>query len=183
MELSDISGKSLSLLPGELVSSDNIWIKKGKEILDATWETWNNLTDQNYIKVRADSMIQNIHLIDGKEKANNILDRFTRWILSWFPSFDALNITQQIQANNIHSLLKSDTKTLIEYYQKYQGSGFLEERDTLRNTIIEKIAATKDTSSLLASLKNGAIWDMVENVNITLPGAEKVIGNGLDQIG
>ncbi len=182
MELSDISGKSLSLLPGELVSSDNIWIKKGKEILDATWETWNNLTDQTYLKTRTDVLIKNMNLVDGTEKANNIFDQFTRWILSWFPSFDALNITKQIQANNINWLIGSNLSTLVEYYQKYQGSGFLEERDTVRNSIMQKISETKDSTSLLLSLKNSAVWDMVENTNIALPWAEKVIGNWLDQI-
>lgn len=120
MQLSDISGKSLSLLPGELVSSENIWIKKGKELLDTTWQTINTGIDTLYIESRSQILINQKKLLSGKENSQNIWDQFVRKILSYFPSFDALHISKIIETRNMDELLKSNTETLIMYYQKYQ---------------------------------------------------------------
>ena len=116
MQLSDISGKSLSLLPGELVSSENIWIKKGKEFIDTTWESINTGFDTLYIESRNQILISQKKFLSGKENSENLWDQFIRKILSFFPSFDALHINQVIESGNIKELLNTNTDTLIMYY-------------------------------------------------------------------
>ena len=183
MQLSDISGKSLSLLPWELVSSENIWIKKGKELLDTTWQTINTGIDTLYIESRSQILINQKKLLSGKENSQNIWDQFVRKILSYFPSFDALHISKIIETRNMDELLKSNTETLIMYYQKYQWINFTKERDSLRDALSQKIANWNNQQKIINSLKNSALWDMVENQNISLPGAEKILQDQVHQVG
>ena len=51
--LTDRSGRSLDLLPGELVSSDDILLRRGREWLDSAWQEWNTLSDATYRSLRA----------------------------------------------------------------------------------------------------------------------------------
>ncbi len=183
MRLSDISGKSLSLLPWELVSSENIWIRKGKELLDTTWERINTRIDTLYLESRSQLITKQKNLLSGKENSQNIWDQFVRKILSLFPSFDALNISHLIETGNINELLKSNTETLVTYYQKYQWIDFAKERDHIRDALSQKIANWTDQQKVISSLKNSAFWDMMENKNISLPGAEKILKDQINQAG
>lgn len=183
MQLSDISGKSLSLLPGELVSSENIWIKKGKELLDTTWWNINTGIDSLYMESRTILLTKQKELLSGKGHTNNLWDQFVRKILSFFPNFEALNISQLIEIGDMKALVGTNVDTLIAYYQSYQWMSFAKERDSIREALSQKIANGTSSPQILNSLKNSAIWDLVENANISLPGAEQILKNQIHEVG
>jgi hypothetical protein len=43
----------VNLLPGELVSSENIFISLGRGVLDTAWNEWNTLSDKTYENIRS----------------------------------------------------------------------------------------------------------------------------------
>lgn len=182
MQLSDISGKKLSLLPGELVSSENIWVQKGKEILDTAWANWNTAIDTTYLEERSKQLKADFLLLSGEKNIGNLWDRFVRTVLSWFPDFSAIGSSQMLLQGDVTDLLKNSESSLIALYQKYQGTGFAEARDTIRETLMQKFAHGSPSLPLLESLKNGAIWDMIENNGVQLPGAKKLLDKSIQDV-
>lgn len=59
-------------------------------------------------------------LLSGKGHTNNLWDQFVRKILSFFPNFEALNISQLIEIGDMKALVGTNVDTLIAYYQSYQ---------------------------------------------------------------
>ena len=60
---------------------------------------------------------------------------------------------------------------------------FVAERDSLRDALSQKIANSKNQQKIINSLKNSAFWDVVENQNISLPGAEKILKDHIQEVG
>ena len=121
MHLSDSSGRSLILFPGESVESENIWIKKGKEWLDATWTAYNTIADSTYQKARLEEVRKRIDTLSGKIETYNPLDTFTRWFLSFFANFRIINISTWFEAGNLEQLRSAGQSTLLSYYTSLGG--------------------------------------------------------------
>lgn len=103
VNLRDQSGKSILALPGELIDSDNIWIRRGREFLDTSWETFNSLSDTQLLLDRA----QTVDL--ALSKNTNILmqkyDQLIRWVLSFFDTFEVLTLQDLIALGDEQSLM------------------------------------------------------------------------------
>lgn len=123
-------------------------------------------------------MKANLSHISGSD-ASGIWDRFVRYILGWFPDFSSLKISESLHSGDLTGLVSTQTDVLMSYYQKYQGLDFSTERDRIRSVIMEKIGTEKASAPLLNSLKNSAIWDMVENPESALPGAQKLLDDNV----
>jgi hypothetical protein len=61
--LIDSSSRSINLLPGELVSSENILISLGRGILDSAWNEWNTLSDKSYEQIRSLELKKRIEIL------------------------------------------------------------------------------------------------------------------------
>lgn len=101
MRLTDVSGKILTLLPGETVDSENIWVKKGREILDTAWSAYNTLLDTDYQKIRLESVRNRINTLAGKASTWNPLDSMTRWFLSHFAKFRDIKISSLLTSGTL----------------------------------------------------------------------------------
>jgi FecR protein len=104
MRLTDISGKALTLLPGELVSSEDIWIARGREILDTAWATWNQVSDERYRSVHIARVKARIDTLAWEIGSYNPLDGFTRWILSHFAKFRIMSVSSLLDATDLSSI-------------------------------------------------------------------------------
>jgi hypothetical protein len=55
----------VNLLPGELVSSENILISLGRGLLDTAWNEWNTLSDKTYEGIRTLELKKRIDTLSG----------------------------------------------------------------------------------------------------------------------
>ncbi len=180
--LSDNSGKNLALLPWEMVSSENIWIHRGREWLDTTWASWNTNADIFYQKSRTLLMEKSISLLSGKWKEGNYWDRFVRWILSFFQGFQEIKISKMLSLGNIESLKNNSETTLIKYYQKLQSTDLIEMRDRVRWFLVEQSWTSPNKKTLMNSLKHGALWDSLDFPTETLTASKKALWNTFESI-
>jgi len=72
------------------VDSENIWIKRGKEIIDTTWENLNKIKDTTYIEERIQSI--SISIDNNANILSKSYDALVRWILSHFDGFEMLTL-------------------------------------------------------------------------------------------
>lgn len=154
---------------------------KGKEILDRVWAQANNLYDAQYIQERTTSLQLSI-----SDNANFLIkkyDQVVRWILEHFRAFEALQVSDLIEKSNVTELAKYPQEILTTYYQRIQGMGTPEARDSLRNALYEKsLQAGSGMENILTTLRVGAIWESLDTGKI-LPGAEKIFDAGNMQVG
>ena len=170
--LSDTSWKSLDLFPGELVSSENIWVRKGREWIDTTWNDWNTLSDATYEQIRALSIKTRINTLWQQSNSYLSLGGLTEKILSYFPGFESIAITRYLESGNTGSLQNLSESVLIEYYQKMSGVTSSEYRDILRTTLIQNIRDTDASKRLKNLLERASVWESIDTGKI-LPWAEK----------
>lgn len=105
-------------MPGEVVDSENIWITRGKEILDNAWAQANTLYDATYIQERVTSL--KLSLSDNANILVKKYDQLVRWILEHFRAFQALSVSELLNANNVTELAKYPQEILTTYYQRIQ---------------------------------------------------------------
>ena len=110
--LTNALGKFVTLLPGESVMANDI-LKKINTGLDNAWISLNKTKDTTYITLRNIQLHTTYSILVGKSSIVNIWDRFVRWILSWFSAF-------------------RDIDTIMKWYQTFQSTDFVQERDTFR---------------------------------------------------
>lgn len=164
--LSDTSGKSVDLFPGDLVSSENIWIRKGREWIDMTWNDWNTVSDKTYEQIRALSIDTRLDILREKSHSYLSLGGLTEKILSYFPGFESITITQYLESGNTGSLRSFSEVVLLEYYQKTAGIRSPEYRDILRTTMIEKIKDTDTSKKLKNLLERASVWESIDTGNM-----------------
>ncbi len=172
--LTDRSGKSLDLFPWELVSSENIWLRKGREWVDTTWNDWNTLSDKTYEQIRSIRIEKYLDALREKTHSYFSLGELTKKILSYFPGFESIRITEYLGSGNTGSLAKVSEKTLLEYYQKISGIASPEYRDIIRTTIISNINESSTSKELKNLLEQSSLWESIDAGNI-LPWAEKFL--------
>ncbi len=180
--LSDNSWKNLALLPWEVVSSENIWVKRGKEWLDTTWASWNTLWDTFYKRSRDILLTQNISLLSGKWNEGNYWDRFVRWILSFFASFQEIELSKMLSIGNIEFLKNNSETVLIKYYQNLQSTNLTDLRDKVRGFLIDQSWTNSSPKNLKNSLRHSAIWDSIDFPTETFSASEKALGNTFESI-
>lgn len=172
--LRDDSGKSLFVVPGKLVDSENIWIQRGMEFLDSAWSDFNTISDTDFLVSRAKAV--NLAL----DKNTNFLirkyDACIRWILSHFDAFEMLTIGNLIDRGDMKSIILYSSGSLWSYYQRIISLGEPDTLDTLRSSLLEKsIQNGSGMGDLLDTLRIWALWDTLDTGKI-LPWAEKLLG-------
>ncbi len=173
-QLSDNSGKSIELFPGELVDSENIWIQKGREFIDTTWNGWNTLSDAAYEELRAINVKAHLDIFREKTHAYLSLDRLTEKVLSYFPGFESIDITRYLESGDTGSLASFSEQTLLKYYQRISGVALPEYRDTIRGTLLSKINDIDASQELKNLLERANLWESIDAGKI-LPSAEKFL--------
>jgi hypothetical protein len=71
----------VNLLPGELVSSENIIISLGRGVLDTAWNEWNTLRDKSYEQIRSLELERRIEILSGN--TGGFFSEIVRKILSY----------------------------------------------------------------------------------------------------
>lgn len=171
--LSDSSGKNMYLLPWELVDSENIWIKRGQEIIDTTWANLNKIKDADYIEERIRSL--SISLDDNANILNKSYDALIRWILSHFDGFEILTLQSLLDRWDTLNLSKYSIDTLTPYYQRIRWLTDTGSLDTLKLTLYTiSSGTTVDMRQIRNMLEINTIWDSLDNGDI-LPGAKKIL--------
>jgi hypothetical protein len=66
----------------------NILKKLTRDVVDATWTTWNQARDTVFIDTHRASIQMQLDKLSGK--SSGLWDRFVRWILSFVPTFSEL---------------------------------------------------------------------------------------------
>ena len=172
--LTDAWGNSIDIFPWELVSSENILLKKWQEWIDTTWNDINTLSDASYEKLRALEIQKRFDILSKKGHSMISLDGMTGKILSYIQWFEFIRISQDISAQNYEKLATYSENILLEYYQKASGIASIERRDILRSTLIEKVKGNTDSLNLQSLLENISIWESLDSGKV-LPSAKKLL--------
>lgn len=176
--LTDKSGKSIDLLPGQLVSSENIWLQRGREWIDTTWQDWNTVSDSTYSALRSLHLESRLELLSGKSQPYFSLGGLTSKVLSHVNGYESINITKYLDSGNREKLQNYSEATLLEYYQKASWVGNIENRDIIRTVILEKIEGNIRLASLRTLLENASIWESIDTGKI-LPSAKSILWEGV----
>ncbi|MBC7498513.1 FecR domain-containing protein [Candidatus Gracilibacteria bacterium] len=159
--LSNSIGQLVTLMPGDSVSASNILTKIGTK-LDTAWITANTLRDSTYM------MLRNVELRDTYTRLSHstggifdLWDRFVRWILSFFSGFDAIRTLSVISSGNISDIGGLSQATVMRWYQSFQSTDFVQERDQFRGVIISLRDQFTGGDQIIESLTRGAMWDMM----------------------
>ncbi len=127
-------------MPGESVRASNILEKVTNE-LDTAWISINQSKDAIYIAARDTKLRGTYILLAGKKSIFEFWDRFVRSILSGFSAFQDIEIIRAIKSGDISHIMNLPQDTVMKWYQTFQGPEFVQERDTIRGTIV----SMKDT--------------------------------------
>ncbi len=178
VSLRDTWDKDVLLMPGELVDSENIWVIRSKDILDQAWTQINAHYDAAYTSLR--TSLVNIQVKNSG--ISGLYDRSVRWILKHFSAFEAINVQDLIDTDNIAMLRASSERVLFEYYQRIQWLSYNVSRDTLRTALYEQASqAGSGMESLLSNLQMGALWESLDTGDL-LPGARKILNTWSEQL-
>lgn len=172
--LSDSQWNTMSLLPGELVSIQNIFKKLGKEVVDQAWNTMNQARDVLFLNEHGANLQKQINILSGQ--SSNYWDRFVRWILSFIPKFDELSILESLVLKK-WSLndLDISKEHILSIYQKLQDTKFVQERDSLRSYLESKWTSIWMSSDQFQVFTRGALWDAITFSGITLQWADSMV--------
>lgn len=175
VSLTDNRGNSVSLLPGELVSVTDILKKLGKEIVDSTWSNINQAKDILFLESHTLTLRSNIDTLTGK--SGGLWDRFVRWILSFVPTFDDLEVMQSLFGDVTGIDMDIPTEKVMSVYQKIQDTKFVQEREKLRSYILSASGTVSLTQEQFQIFAQGAIWDSLSQSGITLDTASVFVDN------
>jgi FecR protein len=171
VSLSNSIGQVVTLLPGDIVQASNILQKLSIYIknLDTVWITENTIADSTYMTLR------NIEMRDTYTRLSHstggifdLWDRLMRWILSFFSGFDAIRVLSSIHTGDLTNMTNMPQATLMKWYQSFQSTDFVQERDQFRWAIISLESQLPGGDHLIESLTRGAMWDMMSSSGATL---------------
>jgi hypothetical protein len=175
MHLSDISGWVLTLLPGDIVDSENIWVKKWKELLDTAWWAYNNLQDAEFQKARLESVRKRIDTLGGQLSTWNPLETITRWFLSHFAKFRNIKISELLTNEKIEWLTPDIKNALLPYYQSLGGKWLEKEREVIRGYMMDAVPA-----NIKNNLERQSLWDSIDTGNVTKSARDLLEKGGID---
>ncbi len=159
--LSDSSGKWINLLPGELVSSENIWVKKWREWLDTTWQEWNTLKDAGYKELRLSTMKERISILVSEN--GGFFSSIQNTLLKNTIGTEESKILTMIRSGDAEWLASYSTETLLSALQRVPDLTDTSDREMLRQAILSKNVDEK----LSRSLHLQSLWDSLDSGNIT----------------
>ena len=157
-------GQKIEIFPWEIVDSENILIKRGKEWLDTTWNEWNSSADFIYDsleKLEIDNRIKNLTKDIGKWNIGNI----SRNVLSNIAWFEDIKIAEYLDTNRIDKLTDISTDSLLSYYQKLGNFSHPETKETLRKSILSVENST--IAKFRDWLEVQAFWESLDNWILT----------------
>lgn len=159
--LSDSSGKWINLLPGELVSSENIWVKKWREWLDNTWQEWNTLKDAGYKELRLSMMKERISILVSED--GGFLAGIRNTLLHHTIGTEESKILTMIRSGDGAWLASYSTETLLSALQRVPDLTDTSDREILRQAILSKNVDER----LSRWLQLQSFWDSLDSGNIT----------------
>ena len=118
VSLRDSSNKQIILMPGDIVDSENILLKRGGELLDNTWLHLNMEYDAAYEAFRTSKV--SLSKRENSGKMAEWYDQSIRWILKHFSAFKELNIEEILTQDNTFNLEQYTPRILLKYYQRIQ---------------------------------------------------------------
>lgn len=111
--------QKVTLLPGQVVSSADIFTQFGIEMIDHIWEDAVNVKDETYKATHSQEVSATWQKISGKFFEYNIWDEFVRSILKNFSAFDDLKIFETLTFH-ADELSKNSAEELMALYQKFK---------------------------------------------------------------
>ncbi|GAB0175112.1 MAG: hypothetical protein HHAS10_09910 [Candidatus Altimarinota bacterium] len=156
--------QTINLLPGEVVDSENILLKKGKEWLDTRWSEWNEASDavyQSIQKLNLDARFESLTKDIGKINFSNL----TRTVLENVGGFEDLSIAELIKSNQLDELKKISTNSLLSYYQKLGNLNNNESREKLRKALLD--LEDESIANIRESLQIQEIWESIDTGKLT----------------
>lgn len=147
-----------------MVDSENIFIKKGREWLDAQWNEWNKSSDILYESLRTLEIEKRINMLTEDIGKINISNS-ARKMLLYIPGFEDINISALLKENRLEELKNISSESLLSYYQKLGNFGNETIKEPLRNSLLsldnEFIANIRD------SLEMHALWETLDTGKLT----------------
>jgi hypothetical protein len=166
--LSNSIGQLVTLLPGDAVAANNI-LTKIQTKLDTTWIAANTLADQAFMTLRNTQLREAYtRLSHSSGGVFDFWDRFVRWILSFFPSFEAITTLSAISSGDLANMTGISLSSMMRWYQSFQSTDFVQERDQFRGAIVSIRGQLTNGDQIIESLTRGAMWDMMSASGLTL---------------
>ncbi len=165
--LSNSIGQIVILRPGDSAQANNILNKIGTK-LDTAWIAVNTAKDTAYEILRNTELRNTYALLAGKSEVSNIWDRFVRWMLSFFSGFDSISVLSTISSGNITGMADIPSALVMRWYQSFQSTDFVQERDQFRGAIVSLRDDFTNGDQIIESLTRGAMWDMIVSSGATL---------------
>lgn len=100
------------------------------------WISVNSLQDTAYMTLRNTELRDTYTLLAGKSSMHSVWDSFVRWILSFFSPFDGIGVLSAISSGNISDIANMPQMLVMKWYQAFQSTDFVQERDQFRGAII-----------------------------------------------
>lgn len=153
---------------------DDILRKLGKEVVDQTWSTVNQVRDTAFLTEQSERIERNIDILSGR--SGGLWDRFVRFILSLFPGFDDLAVLEGLLSDVPgFEHIKIPKEQLLRIYQKIQDTKFVQERDKIRTYIMTESESLGLDAEYLQTFTRGALWDRLSFSGVMLQGAENMV--------
>lgn len=172
--LSDNRGNSVSLLPGEFVSVTDILQRLTRQVVDATWTTWNSARDTVSRQLYTSAIDMQLQKLTGN--STNIWDRFVRWVLSFIPLFDQIKHFELLLSDTASfGELHIPKQQILGIYQKLQDTKFVQEREKIRTYIYNNSGSVQLGWEYFDTFARGAVWDTISFTWLTLTWAEKLL--------
>ncbi len=163
------------LMPGELVDSENVLIRLGRELIDNTWRDINTIADRVYKEARLSKV--SLRVTEHSNALFSLLDQWIRSLLGHIDGFEVLALQDILSQSGILSIASYSPELLTAYYQRIESIDARSDIDTFRTALIETSKTSgKDLEKLLDTLKRWAFWEILDGKNI-LPSAGKLWEN------
>lgn len=175
------ANNSVIILPGEIVWAKNILQKLTSEVLDSAWEYSSNIRNSDYIKQHSEIVKSSWEKISGNLTKNNYWDIFVRKILSYFNSFNDLEIAKKINSLDISQVSEIPTEFLLKYYQKFKIWDFVKERDILRWAMYQVAELDKNFAKIINILATESLWDKLNFPTLNLENSTQILNNYSNQ--
>lgn len=139
-------------MPGELVDSENILIRLGRELIDNTWRDINTIADRVYKEARLSKV--SLRVTEHSNALFSLLDQWIRSLLGHIDGFEVLALQDILSQSGILSIASYSPELLTAYYQRIESIDARSDIDTFRTALIETSKTSgKDLEKLLDTLK------------------------------
>jgi hypothetical protein len=163
------------LMPGELVDSENILIRLGRELIDSTWTDINTAADTLYREARLEEI--SLRVSEHSNTIFSLIDRWIRSLLGNIQGFEILTLQDMLSQSGTISIASYSPEILTAYYQRIESIDARSDIEALRTALIDASKTSeKGLEKLLDTLKRWAFWELLDGKNI-LPSAQKLWEN------